>query len=644
MKSIKDNKLLNDLCQEYNIELPKNLQNRKIYEEIANFKDAEYIYCIAYEMLIRTDEYNDLLKEYEPLKNISKDEMTTEEFSKLRVLIDKMNTLGLKKTSFLGFDCDDDYDHVFKRIEYYNEVQESPWNVRMLHKLQLDSDENIYYLLANFYFEKDELYALIDDTYMPMPDNLRNFPINVIKKESQWKTEKECEKFYNTLGKYYIPCIEKETKKTKYKSLTSNSIYLNELDKDFLSQLKEKQDRDLLIKTKSDISYYNTQFWDNYNINDIKNGLNKLIEFHLNNNYIYDQNCKHTKLSKNDILKDYSNFYIPCVNQLIKPEVTPWNKKTDPIHDENFIQDIESLEGIKVIVRDKGYITLNKKENIYLIQINKNIPLALLENSFLTTLKYEDLKNIYIETDPIFSRPRLMFDEARLTNIPINLNLSKEDLLLYISQIKDDYNRDKNIVKTDEEYFFDLTLESDLAQLPTNMKYEHEKRNPKNRRFLPVNRYDFIKRFASAFYIYDLFKEFIPLFDKKRNDLRQERDAKIQRIKSIAKRENTNINQVAINEVKEYTKQEIKNYENNNLFTQISYLVNDFSEEQIKYYLTTMKELIHGVNMKGENNVFKKKYVPNKEENPEPKYKNLIIGNSYIVKNNKTDLIKSLID
>ena len=62
MKSIEDNELLNGLCKEYNIELPKNLQGRTIYKEIENFEDAEYIYCIAYEMLIRTDEYNELLK------------------------------------------------------------------------------------------------------------------------------------------------------------------------------------------------------------------------------------------------------------------------------------------------------------------------------------------------------------------------------------------------------------------------------------------------------------------------------------------------------------------------------------------------------------------------------------------------------
>ena len=48
MRPIEEDEILSDLCKEYNIELPNNLRNIKIYEEIKNFNDAEYIYCIAY--------------------------------------------------------------------------------------------------------------------------------------------------------------------------------------------------------------------------------------------------------------------------------------------------------------------------------------------------------------------------------------------------------------------------------------------------------------------------------------------------------------------------------------------------------------------------------------------------------------------
>ena len=46
-----------------------------------------------------------------------------------------------------------------------------------------------------------------------------------------------------------------------------------------------------------------------------------------------------------------------------------------------------------------------------------------------------------------------------------------------------------------------------------------------------------------------------------------------------------------------------------------------------------MKEFIHGINLKGEQDNLKKVNNPEKEENPKPKYKNLIIGNSFITKN-----------
>jgi len=249
------NEILYDLFKEHNLQIPTILKDLTIYKEIENFKDSEYIYCIAYEMLIRTDKYDRLLKDYEPFKNKLNDEMTNKDFSKLRELIDRMNDLGLKKTSFLGFDCDDDSDHVFKRIEYYDEVQNSQWNVRMLHKFQLDLNENIFYLLAKFYFEKSKLYKLIDNCYCSLPLNSRELVIDYIKNKSEWKTKAECNEFYDLLKDYYIPCIEEETNSITYKSLSSNSIYLSELDKGFLSLLKEKKTNDLLIQTKSDFSF-----------------------------------------------------------------------------------------------------------------------------------------------------------------------------------------------------------------------------------------------------------------------------------------------------------------------------------------------------------------------------------------------------
>lgn len=635
MKSIEENEFLINFCKKYNIEIPNNFKNMKIYEEIKNFKDAEYIYCIAYEMLIRTDEYKALLNEYEPLKNKSKNDMTNDEFLKLRKLIDSMNALGLKKTSFLGFDCnDDDNDNVFKRIEYYNEVINSPWNVRMLHKFESDSDKNIFYELAKFYFEKGKLYKLTNNYYYPITTEVKELVIDYIKNKSQWKTQEECKEFYNLLDDYYIPCTSETTDTIKYKSLTSNTIYLSELDKDFLLLLKERKNDNLLIQTKSDVMHDSIEFWYKYSINDIKDGLKKLIVFHINNNMIYNQNSEHINTTIDEILENSSNFYIPCVNRLTKEELHPWEKSNNSIINTEFIKQLE-FNGIKLIIGDRGYVKINKEENIYLMQICGYISLRLIDDSFLKTLIYEDLKNTYINAEPLFSRPRLIFDEARLTNIPINLNLSKEDLLHYISQIKDEYDKNKNIVKTDNEYFFNLPLESHLTQLPTYIKYANEKRTSKDKKLLPVKRNEFKKDLASAFYIYDLYKFFISYIDieKEKNDIRTERNLQIQQVKDT--RGIYRINHDSIDNIEQLTKYKLMD---NNLLTQISFLFENLSAKQVEYCLTTMKEFIDG------ENIIKETNNPKRYEKLEPKYKDLIIGNSYIIKSNKEDLINKFID
>ncbi len=629
MIAIEDNDFFSSLCKEYNIKLPNNLQNRKIYEEIENFREAEYIYCIAYEMLIRTDEYNELLEEYKQFENKSKNDMTDDEFSKLRELISRMNQLGLKKTSFLGFDNKNDDDHVFKMIEYYDEVTNSPWNVRMLHKFESNSDENIFYELAKFYFEKGELHKFIKGLYYPMPQEAKELVLDDIKNKSKWKTKEECNEFYDLLESYFIPCIiEESTNEPELKSLASNSIYLKELDKAFLSMIKEKKDNNILIQIKSDITNYNIEFWNKFTVNDIKDGLNKLIEFYIYKNLIYNQNMQQINGSINEILKNPSNYYIPCVNRRVEDISIKLHKQNDIMLNNDFINNLE-LNGLKSIINNKGSITLKHVENIYLIQISEYITLDLLDDSFLKTLEYEDLKNIYINTEPKFSRPRLMFDEARLTNIPINLNLSKEDLLHYISQIKDEYDRDKNIVKTFDEYFFNLPLESDLTEIPENIKFANQKRSSEDKKILPVKRDEFKKRISYAFYIYDIFKFFIPYVKKKRIDNTKKINDEIKQkrtTKDIYKYDNF-----------EYT----KDY----LITKISCLFkNELSQEQVEYYLTTMKEFIHGINLKGENNFLKKVYNPEVDEKRYPKYKDLIIGNSYITKSNKEELIRKLID
>lgn len=637
MKHIEENEFLNNLANEFKIKIPNKFSDLSIYKEIKKFKDAEYIYCIAYEMLIRTDEYNKLLQSYKSLRNKSKYYMTDDEFSKLRQLIYKMNKLGLKKTSFLGFDCENDNDHVFKRIEYYDEVINSPWNVRMVHKFQIDQSlgfNSIYHMLIDFYNKKNELHVFENGEYKNiLLKTLDTKEVN----QTNFINNIHITEIYKIIDNLFIP-YNNDT--LKYKAL-KDIVYLKELNEDFLSLVREKNHSDLLIPIEPEFSHSNVGFWYKYSINDIKDGLSRLIDFYIEKNLIYNSSAECIKVSKTEILKNPTNFYIRCVNRMEENEIKYWNKTYDPLPDNSFKEQL-NFDGHKFMIADEGFFELKQEENIYLISLNEHISLLYLQNAFLETLRYEDLKNKYIDTEPIFSRPRLMFDEARLTNIPVNLNLSKEDLLLYISQIKDNYDRDKNIVKSDKEYFFDLTLESDLVQIPKHFKSANEKRTKEDKDKFKIKRHEFTEQFASAFYAYDLFKFFVRLFKIKRKSIRRKRRLEIKKIKEIAKKEGNIISKIEITEVKERAAKEIDSYKNNNLITQISYLLNDLSEEKVEDYLTTMKELIHGVNKKGENCVLKKKYNPEKIEDTKPKYKNLIIGDSYFIKSNKPDLIRNL--
>lgn len=592
MQTIEDNKFFNDLAKEFDISIPCKLRSISVYEEIENFKDFEYIYCIAYEMLIRTDEYNSLLSQYDNLMEPTNNILPNERVTQIDELITQMNQLGLNHNSFIGFDCGD--GNVFEKIRLYDEISSSPWSVRSLDKFILHSTsefENVLDQLISFYYEKKEMYVVEDDK---------------AKIKRYIKTNIHPRSTFGIDNKIFIPCIDSNSpeKAVSYKSL-KDTLYLKELDKDFLLTLKESRKKNLLIQMKLDYKVSNN-FWYKYTLSDVKQGLDKLIVFYINSGKIqrfqdnenFSSN-KSEKITSLEVFYNLASFSIPSINRLSGTDV------------------------------------------VSMIQISKNMPLKILESSFLSTLEFADLKERYIETEPMYSRPKLLFTEARLINLPINLNLSKEELLFYISQIKDNYDENKDIVKDAIEYIFDLTLESDLVEMPSNIKYVGKKSTTK--KLFPNERKKFKKSLASAFYIYDLYKFFNPLLEAKINKIKNEAELKVTTRKEAAKNGGGTvvIDYTEISKIKQNTKERLNEM---SIITGILYLVDDLSEEQAEYYLSTMKEFIHGVNLKDEYNMFKKVYNPEKFEKTEPKYKSLIIGDSYIIKSTKVDLVKSLID
>lgn len=158
-------------------------------------------------------------------------------------------------------------------------------------------------------------------------------------------------------------------------------------------------------------------------------------------------------------------------------------------------------------------------------------------------------------------------------------------------------------------------LESDIVQMPNSLKKFSKEREK------------FKRSFALAFY--DMYEFFSPLFNIKQKNLHQEIDSKIKEKKEFYKSytDKTNVNN-AIKKIKNDVGASLKNYEENSLITYISEYAN-ISEDKFTYYLATMKEFIHGINANNKYDKSKRKKGAKKFEHPGPKYKNIIIGNSF---------------
>lgn len=554
MEQDKFRPILADLCKEFNLAEPLTLENNR-YKEIENFKDFEYTYCVAYEMLIRTTEYKSLLQRYDDVMNNTNEITDDEKINKVNELVRQMEKLGLKQNSFMNFDAGN--KNVFERIQLRNELNNKPLASRTLDEFE----DGLHHLII-YYVKKQELYfAKYANKEQIFEKDVSIGSINALLNHEN----------------YYIPLIDKNSTNEKiiYRSL-KEKIYLDELDEECLAalDLKGKQESNMLVQIKSSHKV-SVDFWHEYSLDDLQNGMDMLLTFYMNKKAI--KKCKNDDNPVNELayIDVLTNPTIYCI----------------PIMDNNKL-------GLK--------------------PIRKNIPLKMLESEFLSILEFSDLKTKHIETTPIFSRPQLFFASDRFIHLPVNLNLSKDELVAYISKIKDEYDKNKNIVKNKVENLFDPALESDIVEMPNSLKK------------FPTEREKFKKSFARAFYVYDIYEFFNPLFEMKREKLKQEKSLKIEEKKELYKSYTDGTNEKnEIKNIQDSYKQKLEDYEDNFLMTYISEYAN-ISEDKVSYFLSTMKEFIQGINANNEHDKSKRKKSANKRfEHPEPKYKNIILGNSF---------------
>lgn len=130
-----------------------------------------------------------------------------------------------------------------------------------------------------------------------------------------------------------------------------------------------------------------------------------------------------------------------------------------------------------------------------LTALSKDMPLEILDKKFLQDLNIIRTAYTLPQAKINYSVPTLKFKNEKVVNIPVNLNLSKKELVAYISKIKDDFEADKSIVMSPLEIFGESIID---AKEPKNKKKNASK-----------------KDFADALYIYDLYRYFENLYEKK---------------------------------------------------------------------------------------------------------------------------------
>lgn len=293
--------------------------------------------------------------------------------------------------------------------------------------------------------------------------------------------------------------------------------------------------------------------WLSHTIDDIKNGLEKLINYYLSKDNIFllhnekeiynlESYIKVNNISISNILDSPTNYYIPCS------------------------------------FADNCFIKMDTKDMVRMQQISNKIPLRILEKDFLNSIQFTDTKYKYTQLMPFYSRPEFSFPYADVVNIPINLNLEKEELIAYILKAKKEYDKKLLTIK------HPLELIGNEYNKPNTIKSEKDLPTEKDKRKIAV---------ADAFYVYDLFQIFEPYFKQEQEKLRKERAAKIIEIQNKFKniKDAKKIKENNISELKQTYRENIKQYSKNEINTIIA-SITSLSFHKVERYYKYMREYI----------------------------------------------------
>ena len=181
-------------------------------------------------------------------------------------------------------------------------------------------------------------------------------------------------------------------------------------------------------------------------------------------------------------------------------------------------KDLNNLTIEELLEYKNFFFFYGEKDNIkYNCGIFNDLDLSIVPKEFLLIQKDNIKKNGKIDSN-FFSRPKLHIpkDIDKTIDLRINPNLPKDELIAYISKIKDAYNNDNLIIKNSLELLGE----------------ELDKSEKMKSKALPKDKVKRKKTMADAFYIYDTWKILEIHYAEKTKELKEKLEKEIQSIKN----------------------------------------------------------------------------------------------------------------
>lgn len=364
-----------------------------------------------------------------------------------------------------------------------------------------------------------------------------------------------------------------------------------------------KKVADYYSTEKVDKNFTNSYF--DMTLNDLNQGLDRLIQFYINKKQI------HT-------IDDVKKIAVSSNTEGQKQEIIL--RRIFKIIPDVVIEEIKADKSNYFVPAKHDYQMQNLQDKFSMV--DENIPLIALEQDFL--LSIDDLipNRIKGSIDFNFTRPLLRFKELPIIDVPLNLNLSIEELTQLVIKLKNDFEEGK--VKNPINILYGTKFEfKDLKDI-TPFKMTKE-------------------TMAQAFFIYDLYQFINDAIVFHKDKLRQFKESDIKeienqmyfniqekkkeisnRINKIKKKDDKKVDNWLINNYNHTLKSEIKNFqkEKENKISNIHKQYKKYAKDYHPMIILENLARIHDITpyMCKQYLKFMRKYIE------KLKYKELIIG------------------